>query len=649
MIQLFIDGKQAVIKDETSFKLSLENNFFTKTSSYSFDVELPMDASENRAIFGNLNRRDSTKEYKELTAKLIADNITILSGTVNITQVTESTVKVQLLGESASYHYGNKADKLYIDELPLGNWYSRTFGAYPGVDTNLTGSTYPIIDFLANELMGDPTAASFCNWVFNNGMWVAYPIYNSEADTICNHYLWRRFGTEANPIYALSLPYATPNSGERNGHPQFKLAVQPFVWYMCELIAEATGYTLSRDKNPLYLNDFYSRIFLANANINIECNKCLPHWTVNEWWEQIEKTFGVTMVLSDVDSSLHLISRDVFLNSSYTTIDNVVDEYSTDISQETLQDDIASQNVGFAENDQWTLQELITDELLDFVEIVNCDSVIDIKSRLNEQDAYKKIYQCGGRQFVLFGRAEDLDTYNIREVNLFRPRIVNEDKDIDAELKFIPCSLCMKPTKVVSNETDSIGFTDKSVLDDTSIPETTMLSRPDKINIDWLSDEKDLNTKAKFRLKSIIFQDAEIPEKEDTQEHAYIAIHSPQIFETIETTLGNLDYPRAWTHDWKEYMLRGDSIEEIPHGIDLSLSLNVIDGQQNLGSETSLARKVKIKTTIKHCFKFISEAIPNTSDVFVIHGKKYLCEKLEVNITSNGIDKLMTGYFYSLN
>ena len=325
----------------------------------------------------------------------------------------------------------------------------------------------------------------------------------------------------------------------------------------------------------------------------------------------------------------------------------MVDEYTTDISQEDSQDDIALLNVGFAENDQWTLQELVPDELLDFAEIVNCDSIADIKTRLDEDDAYKKIYQCGGRHFVLFGRTLDYTLYNIREVNLFRPRIVNNDNNsIDTEIKFIPCALCTNSTKVVSNETDSIGYTDKSLLDNVS---TTMLSRPDKANIDWLSDEKDLNTKAKFRLKTIIFQEGDIPEKEDTQDRAFIAIHSPQIFESIETTLGNLNYPRAWTHDWKEYMLNGDSIEEIPHGIDLSLSLNQIDGQRNLGNETAPTRSVKIKTTIKCCFKFIADKIPNTSEIFVINNKKYLCEKLEVSISNKGIDKLITGYFYEIS
>lgn len=650
MIQLFIDGKPAVIKDDTSFKLSLENQFFTKTSSYSFDVELPMGTPENRAIFGDINRRDVVKEYKELSAKLLADNITILSGTVTITQVTESSVKVQLLGESASYHYGNKADKLYIDELPLGDWYSRTFGSYPGIDTNLTGSTYPIIDYLANELIGDQTATSFCNRIFNNGMWVAYPIYNTEADTICNHYLWRRFGTDSNPIYALSLPYATPNTGERNGKPQIKFAVQPFLWKMCEIIAEATGYTLPRDKNPLYLNDFYNRIFLANANINIECNKCLPHWTVNEWWEQIEKTFGVTMVLSDVDSSLNLIGRDTFLNSTYVYINDVVDEYSTDISEESSQEDVASQNVGFADNDQWSQQEQISEELLEFVEIVNCDTIADIKAHLTEDDAFKKIYQVNNRQYILFGRMIDSDLYNIREVNLFRPRIVDDEKEsTDVELKFIPCSHCENATKIVSNATDSVGYTDKSLLNDASLPVTTMLSRPDKTNIDWHSDEASLNETAKFLLKSIIFLDGELPEKEDQQDIAYLAIHSPQIFESVETDLGNLNYPRAWIHDWKEYTFDGDTITETPHGINEGLSLNIIDGQRNLGNETATATSVKIKTTIKHCFKFVADKIPNTSDVFIINNKKYLCEKLEVSISSRGIDKLMTGYFFELS
>ena len=66
---------------------------------------------------------DVSKVSRILTAELIVDNVTVLLGTAHITAVTETSVKVQLLGAAASYNYGNKMDNTFIDELDLGDWY----------------------------------------------------------------------------------------------------------------------------------------------------------------------------------------------------------------------------------------------------------------------------------------------------------------------------------------------------------------------------------------------------------------------------------------------------------------------------------------------------------------------------------------------
>lgn len=649
MIELFIDGKPAVIKDDTSFKLSLENQFFTKTSSYSFDVELPLAVPQNRVIFGDINRIDVHKKYVELSAKLVADNLTILSGTVNITQVSEESVKVQLLGESASYKYGNKAEELYIDELPLGDWYNRTFPPYPpGAERpDNTGSSYIMTSQLQSLITNDHS--SFMNLIFGE-YWVAYPIYNTEADTICNEYIMR----ENNPGPRLELPYRTPNSGESNGKPMIKMAIQPFVWYLCEIIAEATGYILDRAKNQLYQNDFYRRIFIANANINIECNKCLPHWTVNEWWTQIEQTFGVTMILSDTDNSLSLIDRSSFFSGSPTFIDSVLDEYTTSIDKETSQDEIVTQNVGYADADIYSLQERIPDEILDLATVKKYDSIDDLKDYLTNNLAKeynslsKIIFEAGGRQFVAMP-----PFYILKEVNLFRPRIVTDNDDVDIELKFLPCSYTDYEVRVVSDERDSEGvYLDKVQY---TIP-SKILSRPDRTNFAWTMSESELNNKADYVLHDLVFnEDAEVPEKEDTQDVAYLAIHAPR-FDVIGDLLV-MAWPRAWLHEIMTIRHTSDEGELVPNfdwavmekeDAGYSLSLNPSTGVRNLASEVINASTAKMETKIKHCFKFVADVIPDTSSVFVIRGKKYLCEKLEVSISSRGIDKLMTGYFFAI-
>lgn len=46
--------------------------------------------------------------------------------------------------------------------------------------------------------------------------------------------------------------------------------------------------------------------------------------------------------------------------------------------------------------------------------------------------------------------------------------------------------------------------------------------------------------------------------------------------------------------------------------------------------------------------KFITDDIPDPSKIFVFRNKRYICEKIEMNVTNDGIDKEKTGYFYEI-
>ena len=122
MIELYLDGKPAVLKAGMSIKLTRENVYFIKTGSYTYDVELPLQCAENRGIFGSINRKDVKTQSKELNALLIVDNVPLLNGKAVISQVTDTSVKVQLLGGNSEMNFYVKSGKLYIDELDLGDW-----------------------------------------------------------------------------------------------------------------------------------------------------------------------------------------------------------------------------------------------------------------------------------------------------------------------------------------------------------------------------------------------------------------------------------------------------------------------------------------------------------------------------------------------
>ena len=77
-----------------------------------------------------------------------------------------------------------------------------------------------------------------------------------------------------------------------------------------------------------------------------------------------------------------------------------------------------------------------------------------------------------------------------------------------------------------------------------------------------------------------------------------------------------------------------------------SLSLNPTDADHYLGELHQNGFVFNMKA--KHCFKFLADAIPDPTRVYIIRNKRYGCEKIEASIRDGQLDRLMTGYFYEM-
>lgn len=47
--------------------------------------------------------------------------------------------------------------------------------------------------------------------------------------------------------------------------------------------------------------------------------------------------------------------------------------------------------------------------------------------------------------------------------------------------------------------------------------------------------------------------------------------------------------------------------------------------------------------------KFQSDDIPDPSKIYIIRNKKYVCEKIEMEVKDDDIEPVYTGYFYMLS
>ena len=58
---------------------------------------------------------------------------------------------------------------------------------------------------------------------------------------------------------------------------------------------------------------------------------------------------------------------------------------------------------------------------------------------------------------------------------------------------------------------------------------------------------------------------------------------------------------------------------------------------------------LQIDKTAKRCIRFLHPGSVDPKQLFVIRGKRFVCEKIERQIDSKGMQPLVTGYFYEVS
>lgn len=664
MIELILDGKAAALKDDVKIKLTSCNPYYSSASTYTYEVELPLALPANREIFGDIDRLDTQKQSRKLDAQLRSGGHDLVTGKATITSVTEDAVKVQLLGYASAYGYDGEMSETYIDELEMGDWYGQLIGGYPYHQPEY-GSAWSIA--LHWRVYALQQGMAYDQWraaMFANDYCVFYPVHNSTADTVCNEYVYRE-ATEGGRDFRIEYPYSPPGgeSLEPTGVPQVKVSPQPFLWFMCRLIAGAMGYSLADNDNYLYTNTLYRRIFIANANIHIRCNKCLSHWTVKEWWSNVEAMFGVVMVIDDATKSMKLVSRSEKYDiptGDKTYISDVVDEYTVELDNENDKE-TTSGNVGYADFDAtaWTLLpdelrssaqvEQVTYTSLDFLaEAVQMDAIVPDTS---------KVYECrNGRRYVWTSDVMQTGHPGWRETDQYRPRIVRDTDKIDVELKFVPAKLVVRTMRCCLKKYENNRLKDELIGE---IP-MVMLERPDMDNFSWYEPDSSVKPVALDVAKQLTAIDTGESTKEEgkPEDLMYLAIApdctdenaevSPYKFswwnaQTHETVDGEMLYFRPWLYaeSWWDSVtdIRGENKDR------MALMLNAVGGVDTVAGEAAEDAPV-IDATAKYCIRFLSDTVPDPTSLFIIHNRPYVCEKLEVEVDIKGPKKLITGYFY---
>lgn len=331
MTELYINNK--LVDLPTDFKITLvtENVYFSKASTYTYDIELPMAPLTNNArIFGSLNRLDKTASTAAMPARLIVDNKLILDGTAIIVGVKENSVSVQLLQGNSELNWKSKYENTYIDELDLGHIHQWHFnvqqrdGATRIQPDDDIGSTERYENYRVWEQRDISEA--------NNGDVVCTPIYNSETGELMNNLktyspsgsyaqYWRTFfriGMEGASSH--DFPYYAP---------------QPKLKLMVEMVFAKLGLDIVYNELDSY--EWYTKAFIANSTEIVAPQNVLPHWTFVEFVEQLQLLFNCIVIPGKHSTRIVLKKKHYHQTNGapIEEVESVLDSFETDVEAET--------------------------------------------------------------------------------------------------------------------------------------------------------------------------------------------------------------------------------------------------------------------------------------------------------------------------
>ena len=622
MITCVINGMAAYPAASQSIKLTYANQYVTDDGEYSYDINFPMSIMDNRRVFHNVSRFDVSKVIQKFDdCKLYVSGRLILSGVGTIISVTESEIKLQIVGGKSRIKFNDKLTKHYIDEIPFGTADKPGYTVDKGFSQKFKDKISEI--YRLNEDKSEFLGAE--------GRWCFMPVRDETNDLIANF-----VGVDKTKQF---IGYNAPFI--------MNLAVQPNLMYIFRKVVEYEGYSLKR-------NDFdckpWNLLYIASAYKTRELCKALPHWSSYTFIEEFRKLFNATIVFDDIKKTCSVINA-----SELTTADSVeiepLDEYTTDYDEDGSFSTSSTANLEYNLGDSANRDnyEVIPKKVFDSFEIVHSEELMGSDRQFasttllwSEKKKRQTIIENYGDYYIY---VEDEDgNKNWKLAGIWSPLIRDSASDDYVDLNISPAA------QVVEN----INFK-SGLLEDNYYEKRCLLSIPNDKEPDSKECDIDEDGYSYTSVQDALDDESMLDTSEDEQECMNIFFILPGRVQTVDGTntrlswVGNKSrWPQFMTDYRINYGYRFSGIAFIDDAYySLALCMKSEIGTTCLGSLHDSGIKIDNKNCLQ--VKFKSNIIPDPSKAYIIHNKKFVCEKIEMEIKDDEIDKIYVGYLYMMS
>lgn len=622
MITCVINGMAAYPAASQSIKLTYANQYVTDDGEYSYDINFPMSIMDNRRVFHNVSRFDVSKVTQKYNdCKLYVSGRLILSGVGTVISVTEAEIKLQIVGGKSRIKFNDKLTKHYIDEIPFGTADKPGYTVDKGFSQKFKDKISEI--YRLNEDKSEFLGAE--------GRWCFMPVRDETNDLIANF-----VGVDRTKQF---IGYNAPFI--------MNLAVQPNLMYIFRKVVEYEGYSLKR-------NDFdckpWNLLYIASAYKTRELCKALPHWSSYTFIEEFRKLFNATIVFDDIKKTCSVINA-----SELTTADSVeiepLDEYTTDYDEDGSFSTSSTANLEYNLGDSANRDnyEVIPKKVFDSFEIVHSEELMGSDRQFasttllwSEKKKRQTIIENYGDYYIY---VEDEDgNKNWKLAGIWSPLIRDSASDDYVNLNISPAA------QVVEN----INFK-SGLLEDNYYEKRCLLSIPNDKEPDSKECDIDEDGYSYTSVQDALDDESMLDTSEDEQECMNIFFILPGRVQTGDGTntrlswVGNKSrWPQFMTDYRINYGYRFSGIAFIDDAYySLALCMKSEIGTTCLGSLHDNGLKIDNKNCLQ--IKFKSEVIPDPSNTYIIHNKKYVCEKIELEVKDDQIEPIFVGYFYMMS
>lgn len=659
---LLIDGKPAAIKEGASIEYTSDNRLFHDREDYTMNIELPLHCKENAAIFGHISRKDADVSKIYFDADII-DKRWRKSGAVVITNITDNMVKVQFIAGRSYQNFYPKFDDTYIDELeldPIPLWLPDNYNdIHGGNNRNDRSSTR---DRGATGRGGGANTGEkrylTPDQAWGTGDIIALPWVNASTGNIQNRADFDR--------QKRSYVWHVREEDEYDTEIVRGLSCQIRLYRLTQMIAEKLGYTFEAQQ---WMGSDYYHLYSFNALPNAwdggRWNDTLPHWSVNEFLEHLEKLLYCELEVNHKEKKISFLwVQEKADTAGMVAIDKVMDEFTASVTKDDDSQYLATRNLGYADGGHnmaniyacdWFFRKnkVKVEEVETLQELVSLlnekpmrwyqGEALEVIFHVKEVDNYFIMY-VQGRYLVDRRQADDVNkyanAYRLVPLNAFGARIFDEEAwDEQEDIGIIP---------VWIDETDKgwIAFFEAGGLDNQSSSGESYKHNFDGhgsrvFDGDFEADqilqsyrvrrikEGDNNGKTNYSNLQVGFWYGEIPNGN---------LPCPMTDEYEIVTDANYDGVVLTQNYWVHY---AGGAPGMYHG---SLRLN----SNQYGKGRVLMETVQIEALRKYEFSFLMDTMPDVMATYIIRGKKYLCASIKTEITESGMSQLKKGVFYRI-